>query len=810
LKAKKSWSSGLALLAAVCSVAFAGRAALAHPGIRHDIDRLTGAIARDPSNGALYLERASRERIAGDLDAALADLARAEELGVADARIDLESGLVEAARGCSIEAEAALTRHLEQAAGGSAAAFLARARIRAQAGRSDDAAHDLAGAIALWPDPETYLELGSLHEDAGRLDEAAATYRSGFERLGGAVVLEAALVRVEAACGHAEIRLEKPGPPGSAGAGSQPATSLAFRGEPAITVERQPYLQLGTPASMTVAWRTDVATDSRVRYGTTAEALDHEAVVAAAVADHAVTITGLAPATKYYYDAGSTAEVHAGGTPEHFFVTSPPAGSAAPFRAWVLGDSGNGSFAQAQVRDAMLDATVGHAPDLFLHMGDIAYVSGTDAEFSAYHFAPYADILRNTVLWTTLGNHEGTSTTSGAPGISAGPYYRAFVLPSAGEAGGAPSGTEAYYSFDYANVHFVCLNSYQVDRGATAAMATWLQLDLAANTLPWIVAFWHHPPYTHGSHDSDLEIEHIEMRENLLPILEAGGVDLVLGGHSHGYERSYLLDGATMTPTPDYATLVSGGYFRDTGNGQPAGDGAYRKDPGIHPHQGAVYVVAGHGGAAVGGPMDHPIMYFSEALHGSVLMDVSGDSMTLTNVRSTGEVSDTFTLLKQPATCFDDAVCASQGPCRPGRCVNGSCRAPVLADGAACDDGDVCTSPDTCLTGTCAGPHFVSPEITNVRATADDTQLVWDAAAAPTESYDVVRGLLHDLPVGAPSEICVATSSGTPSASDPDLPSEAEGFWYLVRGRSVCEVGSWGYAGERGAIGSERTSDACP
>ena len=46
--------------------------------------------------------------------------------------------------------------------------------------------------------------------------------------------------------------------------------------------------------------------------------------------------------------------------------------------------------------------------------------------------------------------------------------------------------------------------------------------DLAQNTLPWVIAFWHHPPYTKGSHDSDSEIELIEMRQNALPILEAG------------------------------------------------------------------------------------------------------------------------------------------------------------------------------------------------------------------------------------------------------------------------------------------------
>ena len=62
-------------------------------------------------------------------------------------------------------------------------------------------------------------------------------------------------------------------------------------------------------------------------------------------------------------------------------------------------------------------------------------------------------------------------------------------------------------------------------------------------TRDWIVAYWHHPPYSKGTHDSDLEIELIEMRTHVLPVLEDHGVAVVFGGHSHSYERSYLIDG---------------------------------------------------------------------------------------------------------------------------------------------------------------------------------------------------------------------------------------------------------------------------
>jgi hypothetical protein len=115
------------------------------------------------------------------------------------------------------------------------------------------------------------------------------------------------------------------------------------------------------------------------------------------------------------------------------------------------------------------------------------------------------------------------------------------------------SGTEHYYSFDYGNIHFVCLDSNSsvltVDNPATPSvnedgpMATWLRLDLASTTATWIIAFWHHPPYSKGSHDSDTSSQLVSMRTNFNPILENGGVDLVFLGHSHNYERSVLLDG---------------------------------------------------------------------------------------------------------------------------------------------------------------------------------------------------------------------------------------------------------------------------
>ena len=63
-----------------------------------------------------------------------------------------------------------------------------------------------------------------------------------------------------------------------------------------------------------------------------------------------------------------------------------------------------------------------------------------------------------------------------------------FTLPQNGEAGGVPSGTENYYSFDYANIHFVCLDSSSSDRDVGSPMLTWLESDLSSTTQEWIIA----------------------------------------------------------------------------------------------------------------------------------------------------------------------------------------------------------------------------------------------------------------------------------------------------------------------------------
>jgi Calcineurin-like phosphoesterase/Purple acid Phosphatase, N-terminal domain len=406
---------------------------------------------------------------------------------------------------------------------------------------------------------------------------------------------------------------------------------------PALT--RGPYLQLGTPTSIVVRWRTATPTDSVVRYGTLPGALAHVTVSAGATTEHVATLAGLTPHTRYFYAVGSSAATLAGGDLGHSFVTAPRPGARATTRIWVLGDSGTADGNARAVRDAATAFNHWREPDLWMMLGDNAYTSGTDAEYQAAVFDTYPETLRRAVLWPTFGNHDAEAADSAT---QSGPYYDIFTLPTAGEAGGVPSGTEAYYSFDYGNVHVVCLDSTESDRSAHGPMVRWLEADLAATPAEWTIAFFHHPPYSKGSHDSDDETELRQMREQVGPVLEAGGVDLVLAGHSHSYERSYWLNGH-FGPS----STLSPGHLVDGGNGYERVDGAYRKLAG-RGRQGTLYVTLGSSGQVTPAPLNHPAMRVSRATWGSMVLDVDGPRMSVAFVTSdsSGDALDTVTLLK--------------------------------------------------------------------------------------------------------------------------------------------------------------------
>ncbi|MFD2160867.1 purple acid phosphatase family protein [Paradesertivirga mongoliensis] len=417
---------------------------------------------------------------------------------------------------------------------------------------------------------------------------------------------------------------------------------------------RGPYLQMATPTSMTIRWRTGVYDRSRVKYGLSSDNLNMRTDDSTLVNEHIINLTGLKPFTKYYYTIGNLADTTLQGDADNFFYTLPEKDSEQFIRIAGFGDCGNNSINQRIVRDQVLKYLGDNHLNAWILMGDNAYSDGTDAEYQAKFFNIYKDdLLKKYPLYPAPGNHDYHDFHSAsAADQNKMAYYQNFSMPTKGEAGGVPSGTESYYSYDIGNVHFLSLDSYGPDNKGLrmyeemGEQVEWVKKDLQANKSKWVVAYWHHPPYTMGSHDSDKESLLVKIRENFLKTIEEYGVDLVLCGHSHVYERTKLIKGyygmeADFDPKKhelNSSTALSDG----SKNSAP-----YMKSS--KDNKGTVYVVSGSAGALGGKKATYPhnaMFYSNNEVGGVVILEVQGNRLNLKWVSSDGKIYDQFTMMK--------------------------------------------------------------------------------------------------------------------------------------------------------------------
>ena len=418
---------------------------------------------------------------------------------------------------------------------------------------------------------------------------------------------------------------------------------------------RGPYLQKATSQSIMIRWRTDALCRSRVYFGTSADKLDRQVTDSALVTEHKVLIRNLQSDTRYFYSIGDIKFKLQGDTGNYFYSLPSP-GDTGTYRIAALGDCGNNSINQRNVRDQLLHYLGKKYLNAWLLLGDNTYPDGTDAEFQANFFNIYKDnLLKHYPLFPSPGNHDYHDiefSAAVAQQTHEIAYYQNFSMPDSGEAGGVPSGTQAYYSFDIGNIHFLSLDSYGKEDGkrmsdTTGPQAVWIKQDLEATRAEWVIAYWHHPPFTMGSHNGDTEKELVDIRENLIPLLERYGVDLVLGGHSHDYERTHLMYGYYgMDSAFDAAR-----YNISQGSGKTEGadaSGAYIKN--TLRAKGTVYVVSGSAGK-LGGmqkTFPHRAMYFADATHGGVsYIEVTGARLSFKWICADGVIRDEFTMIKK-------------------------------------------------------------------------------------------------------------------------------------------------------------------
>ncbi|MEA3341923.1 MAG: metallophosphoesterase, partial [Chloroflexota bacterium] len=219
-------------------------------------------------------------------------------------------------------------------------------------------------------------------------------------------------------------------------------------------------------------------------------------------------------------------------------------------------------------------------PDFVLHTGDLVD-NGWDSEQWATFFEIEGELMARAPLFPALGNHETDSNF----------YFDFFHLP----------GNERWYTFDYGNARFVCLQvDGFADFGPGSEQYGWLEETLAANTQPWLFVYFHVPPY--GSvppHSTAFAEVEETARRALPPLFERYGVDVVFNGHKHSYERNEV--------------------------------------------NGVTYVVTAGGGAQLYWPQEQEPTQaaFARAYH-FVLLEIDGDRLKATVISVEGEVLDQF------------------------------------------------------------------------------------------------------------------------------------------------------------------------
>ncbi len=230
----------------------------------------------------------------------------------------------------------------------------------------------------------------------------------------------------------------------------------------ADVITRGPYLQNVTSTSISIIWETGQTTDSVVNYGLTA---GYGSVISntTPTTRHVIILDGLNTYTTYHYLVGSSTDnLSTDGT-----LKTAASANQASFSFAVYGDC-RSRIAEHQ---SVIDSIVTVSPDFYLNTGDLVEDGSNSSQWDSF-FEIETELMKTTTLFPSLGNHEYGHAN----------YFDLFYLP----------GNERWYSFDYGNAHFTCLQiDVFTDYSVGSEQYLWLEQDLAGSNQTWKFVFFH-------------------------------------------------------------------------------------------------------------------------------------------------------------------------------------------------------------------------------------------------------------------------------------------------------------------------------
>jgi predicted phosphodiesterase len=236
-------------------------------------------------------------------------------------------------------------------------------------------------------------------------------------------------------------------------------------------------------------------------------------------------------------------------------------------------------------------------PELYLGLGDYSYQTSIDC---------WVNIINSVgkAFKITFGNHDTEGQLLKA-------YMDKFKLE------------KEYYSFNYRNAHFIALST-ELDEGGEIEQLKFLKSDLlitkANKNTDWIIVFFHRPFYS--ADDSDIT----NMRRTYHPVFDKFGVDLVLQGHSHNYQRSYPL------------------YHNDARYSEPIISDKEQFQ--YHDPLGTIFLIVGTGGESVQSLNKKSFLASTYEGYGCINVEIKGKSMNVEYYSDTNNAIDKFSITK--------------------------------------------------------------------------------------------------------------------------------------------------------------------